>query len=74
MVFVSLGPFRGQFIGLLLEQLLSVRLINLLALGSSDTMPAPLPKLASANLCSRSILLNGVGQYYRDPAVLLTYH
>lgn len=57
MILVPFGPFRGHLIRLLLEKLLGVCLVDFLSLGSGDAVATPLPELASADFCSRSILL-----------------
>lgn len=56
-VFISLCRFRGELVGLFPQQPLGICLVNFLAFGCRNGVFAPLPQLASANLCSCGILL-----------------
>lgn len=56
MELVALGGFGTKALGAFLEQLQSICLVNLFALCGKHTMLHPLPKLATGNLGSGSIL------------------
>ena len=56
-ILVPLRPLGSQRIRLLLEQLERVGLVDSLALCGRDAVAAPLPQLASADLCGRGVLL-----------------
>ncbi|KUI74487.1 hypothetical protein VM1G_11981 [Cytospora mali] len=53
---VALGRLLGQLVGLLLEQLQRISLVDALALGGGHGVADPLPELASGDLCGGGIL------------------
>jgi len=53
---IALGRLGGELLGLLLEQLERVRLVDLLALGRRHAVPRPLPQLAARHLGRRGVL------------------
>ena len=56
MVLVALRRLGGQLLGLLLEQLERVRLVDLLATSGRDAVADPLPQLTAADLSGGGIL------------------
>lgn len=53
---VALGGLGGELVGLLLEKLEGVRLVDALALGGGDAVLHPLPELGAGNLGGGGIL------------------
>lgn len=71
-IVIPLWRFRGELVGLLLQQPLRICLVYLFAFGSGYAVFAPLPQLASADLCSCCILLKS--RILVSDTSTLTYH
>ena len=73
MVLVLFWRFQRKLVCLLLEQLLSVGLVDLLPVRGRDSVPTPLPELASTDLCCCCVFL-GQNKFDLSGRYLVTYH